>query len=150
MMTKVILRSTVAKVGAAGDIKRVKMGFARNYLIPRGLAVPATEAAIAVWKRGDAKRQAKLSETLKAAKAAVDKIRGISLSFTRLAGEEGKIFGSVGKSDIVKSLKASGFEVDRTHIVLEAPLRAVGDFEVEIHLHPEAVAKVKVSVLARQ
>ena len=149
MPVKVILRTDVPKVGKAGDVKQVAPGFARNYLIPRGLATAATEGALAAFKRGESKRAVAVSDELKAAKALAAKVEGTKLSFTSATAAEGKIFGSVGKSDIAKSLKASGFEVDRSKIVLESPLKAVGEFDVELKLHADAVAKIQVSILAR-
>jgi len=146
---QVILRKDVEKLGQAGDLKSVKDGYARNHLIPRGLALPATEEAVRWFEKGRQKRE-KLRET--AAQKARDlaaKIGGAALTFSRRAGAEGKIFGSVGKSDIVDSLKALGFEVDKSAVALEAALKTVGDFDVEIRLHPQASAKIKVSVLAR-
>lgn len=149
MPTKVILRSDVPKLGAAGDVKSVSAGFARNYLLPRGLALPATEAALALFKKTEAKRKTALDKKLADAKALAGKLEGTALSFSRASAAEGKLFGSVGKTDIAKSLKASGFDVDRVTVQLEAPIKAVGDTEVAIQLHPQVSAKIKVTVLAR-
>jgi large subunit ribosomal protein L9 len=149
MPVKVILRTDVPKLGNAGDIKNVAPGFARNYLIPRGMAEQATEAALAAYKKGEAKRAAASAKALDSAKAQAGKLEGTKLTFSRATAAEGKIFGSVGKNDIAKSLKTAGFEVDRNLIVLETPLKAVGEFDVEIKLHAQASAKIKVSVLAR-
>src|SRR5437870_5138514 len=115
---KVILRSDVDKLGRAGDIKQVASGFARNFLIPRKLAHEATPAAIQFHEKG-AERRAKVREkTVSAAQETAGKIAGVHLSFSRPAGDQGKLFGSVGKSDIADSLKASGFTVDKKAILL--------------------------------
>ena len=149
MPVKVILRTDVPKLGNAGEIKNVAPGFARNYLIPRGLATQATDAALAAFKKGEAKRAATLAKAADGAKALAGKLEGTKLSFTRATAAEGKIFGSVGRNDIAKSLKTAGFEIDRNLIALEAPIKAIGEFDVEVKLHPQATAKIKVSVLAR-
>lgn len=147
---KVILRSNIDKVGRAGDIKEVKDGFGRNYLLPKSLAVLATAATMKEWEKGKEKR-AKLAEAdIKAAKGLSDKLAGVSLSFTMPAGAEGKLFGSVGKTDILKSLKASGFEVEKHAVKLDAAIKTTGEHEVELRLQPEVSTKIKVVVVARE
>lgn len=146
---KVILRKDVQKLGLAGDVKSVKDGFARNHLLPRGLALPATPEAIRWFEKGQEKRSKLRDSAAQQARDLAAKINGTTLSFTRAVGGQGKLFGSVGKSDVVESLKASGFAVDKTAVTLDAAIKEVGDFDVEIRLHPDAVAKIKVSVLSR-
>ena len=146
---KVILKSDIEKVGIAGTIKNVKDGFARNYLFPRGLAHKATPEAIRQTEKTQDKRKALREKQIQELRDQAAKIAGTSLSFSRPAGAEGKIFGSVGKSDIAESLKASGFNVDKNAIILPAALKAIGEAEVEVRLHSEAVTKIKVSILAR-
>ncbi len=146
---KVILRQDVDRVGSLGDVKEVKRGFARNYLLPRSLAEEATPAALAELGRRKDALMAKRAKAVEAATALSKKVDGTALSFTRPAGPEGHLFGSVGKTDIAESLKASGFEIDRAAVQLEAPIKMVGDVEVEIRLRPGVSAKVKVSVVAR-
>lgn len=146
---KVILRSAVSQLGRPGDVKEVSAGFGRNYLIPKGLAAAATPAALKFWEKGKAKR-AKLAEAQEqSAKELASKLAGVSLSFSRQAAE-GKLFGSVGKSDILKSLKTCGYAVEKGAVVLEAAIKTVGEHEVELKLAPEVSAKVKVSISARQ
>jgi len=146
---KVILTSDIEKVGSAGAVKNVADGYARNYLLPRGLATQATPEAIRwVEKTQEKRKQVREQQVQKLRDQAV-KMSGVVLSFNRSAGTQGKLFGSVGKSDIVESLKASGFSVDKTTILLPAAIKEAGDVEVEVRLHPEAVAKIKVSVSAR-
>ncbi len=146
---KVILRKDVEKLGHTGQVKEVARGYARNFLVPRGLAMEATPEAIVWFEKGN-ERRAKLREkALAAAKAEVVKLAEVKLSFARPVGENGKLFGSVGKSDIAKSLKASGYTVDKDAVVLAAAIKEVGESEVEVRLAPGASAKVKVSVVAR-
>jgi len=147
---KVILRSDVSKLGRAGDVKDVADGFGRNFLFPRGLATPATPEAMKQWERGKEKRAKILAGKVAEAKELAGKINGVSLSFSRPAGEEGKLFGSVGKSDVLKSLKSCGFTVEKDAVVLEQPIKQVGDHEIEVRLMPEATAKIKVTVVARE
>jgi len=146
---KVIMKSDVENVGRAGDIKQVALGFARNFLIPRGLAMEATAQAVKWFETNSSRRQQLREKAAGAAQETAAKLTGVSLSFTRQVGQNGKLFGSVGKSDIIDSLKASGFSVDKTQLVLPAAIKEVGDFEVEVKLQSEVSSKVKVSVVAR-
>jgi len=147
---KVILRSDVSKLGRAGDVKEVADGFGRNFLFPRNLAVPATAEAMKQWERGKEKRAKLLAVKVGEAKELAAKVNGVSLSFSRPAGAEGKLFGSVGKSDVLKSLKSCGFTVDKDAVILDQPIKQVGDHEIEVRLMPEASAKIKVTVVARE
>ena len=147
---KVILRSTVDNLGRAGDVKDVKTGYARNYLLPRKLAEMATESSLKYWEKGKEKRAALVAADVKAAKELAEKLAGVNLSFSVPASEEGKLFGSIGKADLLKSLKAAGYEVPKNSINLETAIKAVGEHEVSLKLAPEITAKVKVNVNARE
>jgi len=147
---KVILRSAVENLGRAGEIKDVCDGYGRNFLLPRRLAVPATPAALREWEKGKARRVQAAAAEIDAAQALGGKLSGVKLSFALPASPEGKLFGSVGKSDILKSLKASGFEIAKGAVRLDAPIKTVGEHEVELRLQPEVSAKVKVAVVARE
>ena len=147
---KVILRSTIDNLGRPGDVKDVKIGYARNFLLPRKLAEPATEAALKYWEKGKDKRQQLVVSEVKAAKELSEKLAGVNLTFAVPASEEGKLFGSVGKADVLKSLKAAGFEVPKNSIRLETAIKTTGEHEVELRLQPEVTAKVKVTVSARE
>ncbi|MBI4060872.1 MAG: 50S ribosomal protein L9 [Elusimicrobia bacterium] len=147
---KVILRSTVDNLGRPGDVKDVKTGYARNYLLPRKLAEMATESALKYWEKGKEKRAALVAADVKAAKELMEKLAGVKLSFSVPASEEGKLFGSIGKADLLKSLKAAGYEVPKNSIHLETAIKTVGEHEVSLRLQPEVVAKVKVTVAARE
>ena len=147
---KVILRSDVPKLGRAGDVKDVKDGFGRNFLLPRKLALMATPAAMKQWERGKEKRAKLLEAKLSEFRQLAEKINGVSLSFSRPAGAEGALFGSVGKSDVLKSLKSCGFTVDKEVVQLDKPIKQVGDHEIEVRFAPEVSAKIKVTVVARE
>ena len=147
---KVILKKDVENVGRSGDVKDVARGFARNYLLARGLAMEATPAAIQWFAKGDERRKKLREKALSAAKGDCEKLAAVRLSFSRQVGENGKLFGSVGRSDIIKSLKASGHDLDRGVVCLASPIKEVGDFDVELRLAPEASVKIKVSVVARK
>ena len=147
---KIILRSAVDSLGRAGDIKDVSLGYGRNFLIPRGLAAEATPAAIAWWEKGKEKRAKLAAKELQAAKELAAKMSGVSLSFARQVGAEGKLFGSVGKTDIVKSLKTAGYAVEKEAVNLDAAIKLAGEHEVELKLFPDVSAKIKVSVVPRQ
>lgn len=147
---KVILKKDVESLGRAGDVKDVARGFARNYLFARGLAMEATAAAIEWFSKGEDRRKKLREKALASAKGDCEKLASVKLSFSRQVGESGKLFGSVGKSDIVKSLKASGHDLDRGVVCLESPIKEVGDYDVELRLAPEASVKIKVSVVARK
>jgi large subunit ribosomal protein L9 len=147
---KVILRSNVDNLGRVGDVKEVAAGFARNFLLPRKLAEPASASALKYWEKGKEKRAALVSAEVKLAKELADKLSGVNLTFSMPASEEGKLFGSVGKTDVFKSLKAAGYDVPKNSVRLEPALKTTGEHEVELRLAPEVSAKVKVTVSARE
>ena len=145
---EVILKEDVANLGLRGEVVKVADGYARNFLLPRKLALQATannKAVIDQMKAAAARRSA----TEKAqAEEWVAKLDPVVLSFTRKAGEQGHLFGSVTSADIASDLAAKGFEVDRRKIQLGEPLKSLGEFTVPIRLHREVTARVRVKVLA--
>jgi large subunit ribosomal protein L9 len=147
---KVILKSTVDNLGRPGDVKDVKTGYARNFLLPRKLAEMATESALKYWEKGKEKRATLVAAEVKVAKELSEKLAGVNLSFSVPASEEGKLFGSIGKADLLKSLKAAGYEVPKNSITLETAIKTTGEHEVSLRLQPEVIAKVKVTVTARE
>lgn len=147
---KVILRSTVENLGRPGDVKDVKTGYARNHLLPRELAEPATESSLKYWEKGKEKRRQLVAAEVQTAKELAEKLAGVNLTYAVPASEEGKLFGSVGKADILKSLKAAGYEIPKNSIRLETAIKTTGEHEVELRLQPEITAKVKVVVSARE
>jgi large subunit ribosomal protein L9 len=145
---EVILKEDVVNLGHRGDVVKVADGYGRNFLLPRKLALQATlanKAVIETMKTAAARRSA--SEKVQA-EALLAKLEPLALSFTRKSGDSGQLFGSVTSADIAADLAAKGFEVDRRKIVLNEPLKTVGDFNVAIKLHREVTAHVKVKVIA--
>lgn len=148
---QVILLEKIANLGDLGDTVNVKAGHGRNYLIPGGHALPATESNIAEFESRRAELEAAAADKLTAAEARKTAIDGITVTLARKAGDEGKLFGSVGTSDIAEALAAAGTEVDRSEIRLpEGVFRATGDYEVGVHLYTDVDATVVVSVVAEE
>ena len=148
MSTQVILTSDIENLGNEGDTVAVADGFARNYLVPQGLAIPANAANLRRVEALRQKRAAELTAKIDGAKAAAKKLEKASCTVSAPVGADGKLFGSVTASDIAEELRKSGIEIDRKRIVLEHPLRELGSFEIEIKLHAEVTAKVKVEVVS--
>jgi large subunit ribosomal protein L9 len=146
---KVILKKDVYNLGRSGDIKTVKDGYARNFLMPRGMVEAATEGALKAWKNSAEKRAKRVSAEDAALKDLAKRIDAITLSFSRPVSEDGVMYGSVAKSDIIKNLAAADIEIHKDMIRLPASIKAVGTFEVEIALKLDIVAKVKVAVSAQ-
>jgi large subunit ribosomal protein L9 len=145
---EVILKEDVANLGHRGEVVKVADGYGRNFLLPRKLAMQATEANKAVIEQMKA-AAARRSATEKAqAQELVAKLEPVMLSFTRKSGDSGHLFGSVTAADIAAGLEAQGFDVDRRKIQLSEPLKSVGDYHVAIRLHREVTAHVRVKVEA--
>jgi large subunit ribosomal protein L9 len=144
---RVILIQEVSQLGRAGDQVDVARGYARNYLIPRKLAVEATAAHVRSLEQ--LKAQARLREArLKAEAAALgERLRNLTVVITRSAGEQERLFGSVTASDIAEALAAQGIPLDRRKIALDSPLKALGTYAVPVRLHREVVAEVQVHVV---
>ncbi len=146
---QVILQQDVDKLGQSGDLVRVRPGFARNYLLPRQLAVPATSAAVHRIEHEKAVAMARAEKAKKEARDAASKLSAIALKITQKAGEDGRLFGSVTVKDIVAALKAQGHEIDRRKIDLPEPIKTTGSFEIRITLVSDVVATLKVEVVAK-
>lgn len=132
---KIVLRQDVPKLGEAGSIQTVANGYARNYLIPKGFAVLATDGEIKTAEHNMKVRERKVARQEEQLQSFADKIDGTRLEFTARAGEQGRLFGSVTTSDVAEQLQEKiGEEIDRRKIQLTEPLRTVGEHEVEIHL----------------
>jgi large subunit ribosomal protein L9 len=147
-MTDVILREDVKALGKAGELVRVKPGYARNYLLPRGLAFEATDGnkkRIAAETRARGVRdQAERTEAERFAAT----LGAVALTLKGKAGEEGKLFGSITAQDIADALAAQGHQVDKRRIELEHPIKTIGHHTVGVRLHSEVHAEVRVSVVA--
>jgi large subunit ribosomal protein L9 len=144
---KVILQQDVESLGQGGQAVRVRPGFARNFLIPRGLAVPATKGNLA--RIDDLKRIAArhTQQKLDDAKAMKQKLEGVSVKIERAAGEEGKMYGSVTSKDIEEAYAAQGLTFDRKQLDLPDPIRQLGLSEVKVKLHTDVVATLRVEVI---
>lgn len=148
---QVILLEKLANLGQLGDIVKVKPGYARNYLIPKGKAKRATEANVAEFERRRAELEKAQNEILSAAQAHAAKLEGLSIQVTQKAGVDGRLFGSVTNWDISEALKAKGFDVPKAAVRLpHGPLKLVGEYEITLDLHTDAKAHIKVSVLGEQ
>ena len=147
-MMEVILRDDIKSLGKAGDLVRVKPGYARNYLLPQGLAYEATEGNKKRIVAETKARNVRLAAEKDAALATAAGLAAVELTFTRKAGEEGKLFGSITSQDIADSLAAQGKTVDKRRIELPHPIKAVGEHSVIVRLHPEVHADVRVTVPA--
>ena len=143
---EVILREDVPDLGTVGDVVKVKPGFARNYLLPRGLAVVADKRNIHVLEHQKRLVADKRERDRKQAQSAADRLSSLRITIKARAGEEGKLFGSVTNLDIEKALAAQGFTVERRRIRLEEPIKAIGEHVVPVHLSAGVDAKVTVIV----
>ncbi len=146
---QIILLDKVANLGSLGEQVDVKAGYARNYLVPQGKAVPATKKNIEYFEARRAEQEAKLSDTLAAATARMEKINALgSVVITSKAGDEGKLFGSVGARDIADAVTAAGVDVSKGEVRLPAGvLRTVGEHEVSFQIYSES-ARLIVNVVA--
>ncbi|MHB8252414.1 MAG: 50S ribosomal protein L9 [Acidiferrobacter sp.] len=146
---QIILLEKVRNLGELGDQVTVKPGFGRNFLIPTGKAVRATPENKARFEAERAERERHQQDQLGRARARGEHVRGATVQLLRKAGEEGKIFGSVGPSDIVEAMVLAGFELAKSEIEMpDGPLKTVGDHELQVSLHPEVTVTIIVSVIA--
>lgn len=145
---EVILLEKIGKLGGLGDKVSVKRGYGRNYLIPFGKAVPANAGNLETFEARRAELEAAASEKLGSAQARADQLNEIELSIVAKAGDEGKLFGSIGTVDIADAITAAGIEISKSEVRLpEGALRHTGEFEVAIQLHPEVTAHVGIIVV---
>jgi len=145
----VILLEKVGKLGSLGDTVTVKAGYGRNFLIPTGKAVPANKANIEAFEARRSELEAAAAEKLGAAQARADAIGNLTVSIAANAGEEGKLFGSIGTNEIVAALLAAGHAVDKTEVRLpEGSLRELGETAVAIQLHSDITIEVTVALVA--
>ncbi len=144
----VVLTQDLANVGKGGELVKVRPGFARNYLIPRGLAIGATEGNIKRIEHSKKVAEAKAQKAMKEAGDLSTKLSAVKLTITRQVGEGDKLYGSVTHRDIEEALAAQGYVVDRRRIITE-PLKALGTHDVQIRLAPTVTATIKVEVAAK-
>ena len=147
---EVVLLDKIAKLGGLGDKVTVKSGYARNYLLPKGKAVFASSANVEHFEARRAELEAKLAETLTAAEARAVKLTELAeVTIASKAGEEGKLFGSIGTRDIADAITEAGVEVAKAEVRLPlGAIRETGEFEIAIHLHHDVDTSIKVVVIA--
>jgi len=147
---KVILTKDIDRLGGAGDIVRVKDGYARNYLIPQGLALPANERNVKELEFNRRRIQKQIEGKYGEARAVVEKLAAVDITITKKVGEEGKLYGSVTTREIADALREKGFEIEHRHVLLDAPIKKSGVYEVEVKLFREIKGKVKLWVVAQE
>ncbi|WP_288353609.1 50S ribosomal protein L9 [uncultured Marinobacter sp.] len=145
----VILLEKVANLGSLGDKVKVKAGYGRNFLLPYGKAVAATADNLKAFEERRAELEKAAAEKLAAAQARGEALEGASVTITSKAGEEGKLFGSIGVRDIADAITATGTEVEKSEVRLpEGPLRVVGEYEIELQLHSDVTVQINLAVVA--
>ena len=145
---EVILREHVDNLGRRGEIVKVADGYARNYLLPRKLALLATEGNKKQIEREKVKFDAKEAEDQKIAQAMAERLSSIDVEISRKVGETDALYGSVTSSDIAEALAKKGFELDRRKLVLQEPIKKLGEFSIPLKLHREVSATIKLRVVA--
>ena len=145
---EVILKEDIANVGKIGDVVRVRDGYARNYLLPRGLVMIANKKNLKTFEHQKKMVGEQKQKIMRQAQAIGDELVGVTVSIPMRAGEEGKLFGSVTNIHIEKALKAKGLDVDRRKIQLDEPIKTLGDFEVPVRLTADLSVPIKVVVVA--
>lgn len=144
---ELILKQNVPNLGKVGDVVKVSPGFARNFLVPRGMASPVTPESLQFIEKEKARLRKEEEERLKALKAQAKKLSSVSVTISVKVGDEGQMFGSVSPQDIAKALATEGVDVDPKQIVLEQPIKILGVANVGIKLHPDVSAQIKVWVV---
>jgi large subunit ribosomal protein L9 len=145
----VILLEKVGKLGNIGDQVSVKAGFGRNFLIPQGKAIPATAANVAEFEARRSELEAAAAEKKATAEARAEKLAELTVTIAANAGDEGKLFGSLGTRDIAEAISAAGTEVTKAEVKLpEGTLREVGEYDIDLQLHAEVTQTIKLVVVA--
>jgi large subunit ribosomal protein L9 len=147
---QVILREDIDKLGKIGDLVKVKDGFGRNYLIPKKKAIEATPKNVKAMDHAKKMVSDRLRKLKKEATADAENIKALSLTIKAKAGEEGKLFGSVTSMDIAEAAAAQGVKIDKRKILLEEPIKRLGEFTVAVKLHTDVAADLKVTVVAEE
>jgi large subunit ribosomal protein L9 len=148
---EIILLQKVDNLGDLGEKVNVKSGYGRNFLIPSGKAVPATAENLKVFEARRAELEKEAAEKLSAAEARKAKIDGLEITVSCNAGEEGRLFGSVGTADIAGAISAKGVEAEKKEVLLpNGPFRVTGEYEVDLHLHADVNATVKLTIVPEE
>jgi large subunit ribosomal protein L9 len=146
---EVILNRDVDKLGKAGVAVKVRDGFARNFLIPNGLAIPLTPANLKKLEQEKQRKALQLDKIKKDSEGLKERLASLSLTMPVLTQEEDSLYASITSQDIARSLKEEGFVIDKNSIILDEPIKSLGIYEVPIRLHPEVMAKVKVWIVKK-
>jgi large subunit ribosomal protein L9 len=147
---QVILREDVDKLGKIGDLVKVADGYARNFLVPGKKAIEATPKNLNAMNHAKKMVSDRLRKLKKEAAADADRIKSLSVTIKAKVGEEGKLFGSVTSMDIVEAMKAQGVVIDKRKLVLDEPIKRLGDFTITVKLHSDVTADFKVSVVGEE
>ncbi len=146
---EVILLEKVGKLGGLGDKVKVNAGYGRNYLLPFGKAVAATETNVADFEARRAELEKSQAEALSAAQARGEKLQGLEVTITTKAGDEGKLFGSIGTRDIADAIVAAGVEANKSEVRLpNGALREVGQYEIDVQVHSEVTSAINLTIAA--
>ncbi len=144
---EVILRQAIENLGKPGDVVKVKPGYARNYLLPRGLAYEATSGNLKRIQQERDRLEAAENERRNSAQSVAERLEQVSLTFSARVGEEGKLFGSVTAADIAQQLEGQGFTIEKRQIDLHEPIKALGVYKVPIRLHADVKPEIRVWVI---
>ena len=147
---QVILREDIDKLGNIGDLVKVADGYARNFLVPNKKAIEATPDNLNAMNHAKKMVSDRIRKIKKVATAEADQLRGLAVIIKAKTGEEGKLFGSVTSMDIADAVKAKGVEIDKRKIVLDEPIKRLGDYTVSVKMHADILADIKVSVIAEE
>jgi large subunit ribosomal protein L9 len=147
---QVILREDIDKLGSIGDLVKVADGYARNFLVPKNKAIEATPDNLHAMNHAKKMVSDRIRKIKKVATAEADQLRGLAVIIKAKTGEEGKLFGSVTSMDIADAVKAKGIEIDKRKIVLDEPIKRLGDYTVSVKMHADILADIKVSVIAEE
>ncbi|MBK8576561.1 MAG: 50S ribosomal protein L9 [Elusimicrobia bacterium] len=146
MKTKVILQSDIPNLGVSGDVKEVAPGYARNYLLPRKLAVPASPRAHALWDARKSEVEEGRKAKLLAAQERAKQLQDVVITISARAGQDGKLFGSVTTTEVAQALSDKGVAIDRRWVELRDPIRTTGEFTGAVRLHPQVRAAFKILI----
>lgn len=145
---EIILLEKINNLGALGDRIKVKPGYARNYLIPKGKATTATPANIARFEARRAELERIAAEQLARARTRAEQLAELIVTLSVKTGTEGRLFGSVGAADIAHAVSAAGIELQKQEVRLSGPIRQIGEYDVDLHLHAEVKSQIRVNVIA--
>lgn len=147
---EVVLKEDIASLGKIGEVVRVRDGYARNYLLPRGLVLEANKKNLKTFEHHKKLVADQKQKIMRSAQAVGDQLSGVALTISMRSGEEGRLFGSVTNMQIEKALKAKGLDVDRRKIHLDEPIKTLGDYEIPIRLSADLIVPLKLSVVSEE